>query len=525
MLADWIEGDLSGPDCETMLAELKQDHAFQETASQALLVRRHLEQGQFPTDSFTKQIIGTLRKDDAGTGQDLTRDVIANLQVSQKRKNHRQQFTTIAAIAAAFVISFLIWFQYSGTSDSSVASVIGIDGEALINQGRTLVQGDTLSAGDVLTMKSGLVELVFQNTGVHAIATAPLSLTAKSGERIFLHIGDVKLHVPPQGVGFVVETAEREITDLGTSFVVTAQPKGSRVFVLDGQIEVGEKDGDQGRLMTEGEVASFGQNGEFNLISEDTNGLLERSNTAMGINQQALQGMILGINSDPDFAGNRPIEDIIGKQIAPLLRSGFQERSCLEGLAQGRPFRFSGIAGCYNYFADRSGLKGFEKQAGWLAWYHGNVSPPHAGRYRFWGYADNNLMVAIDGNPVFDGSRYDSSLHRISKVVRQNHPAWPCLNARAGFASGPWVTLGEGPVQIDILFGELAGTPTSGLLLVEFEDSSYETTFWGQPKWPLLLTENPTDSDRLELEKLRLHMEAKLLGSFSVSDESIWKVH
>ena len=82
-------------------------------------------------------------------------------------------------------------------------------------------------------MKEGIVELAF-GTAAHAIATAPLSLTVQTADRVFLNRGDLKLHVPPQGIGFVVETRERKITDLGTSFVVSAEQQGSQVFVLEG---------------------------------------------------------------------------------------------------------------------------------------------------------------------------------------------------------------------------------------------------------------------------------------------------
>jgi len=39
-------------------------------------------------------------------------------------------------------------------------------------------------------------------------------------------------------------------------------------------------------------------------------------------------------------------------------------------------------------------------------------------------------------------------------VPRENYPAWPCLNSKAGFAAGPWIEVGEDPVQFDLLFGE-----------------------------------------------------------------------
>lgn len=112
----------------------------------------------------------------------------------------------------------------------------------------------------------------------------------------------------------------------------------------------------------------------------------------------------------------------------------------------------------------------------------------------------------------------------IVHVPRQDHPTWPCLVAPAGFASGPWIELGNDPVQFDLLFGEKHGIRTSGLLLVEREGENYEETSWGQPKWPLFLTEEPGATQLKELDQLREHMEDKLSGSFSVSSDAIWRV-
>ncbi len=112
-------------------------------------------------------------------------------------------------------------------------------------------------------MQQGLIELAFRETGVHVVATAPLRMKLDSDRRVSLHEGQVKLVVPPQGVGFVVDTAQRKFVDLGTSFVVTASPKGSEVLVLDGQISVGEHDGESEDLMHEGEFARFDRNGKL----------------------------------------------------------------------------------------------------------------------------------------------------------------------------------------------------------------------------------------------------------------------
>ena len=65
---------------------------------------------------------------------------------------------------------------------------------------------------------------------------------------------------------------------------------------------------------------------------------------------------------------------------------------------------------------------------------------------------------------------------------------------------------------------------TSGLLLIERKGATYEKTYWGQPKWPLFLTEFPDEKQLVELEELRIHMEQKIMGSFSLSENSVWSV-
>ena len=109
-------------------------------------------------------------------------------------------------------------------------------------------------------------------------------------------------------------------------------------------------------------------------------------------------------------------------------------------------------------------------------------------------------------------------------IERIDNPALPCLIARAGFACSKWIELDSDAVRLDILFGEVGGNITSGLLLVEREGDNYEETFWGQPKWPIFLTEAPTGKETAEFQRLVDHLEQRTMGSFSVSEEAVWQV-
>ena len=244
------------------------------------------------------------------------------------------------------------------------------------------------------------------------IATGPLELTLDSDQRVSLLRGQVKLVVPPQGVGFVVNTAQRKFVDLGTSFVVSANADGSEVLVLDGQISVGDHDDASGDLMHEGDFAKFDQKGKLekqthvSLSQAFPELFLRATNPGDG----SLQGMILGYDKSTKINNEALAEDIIARNLLPLIRTGFRDHKCLAAFKRGEQLSFHGIAGAFHNFPDRAGLTPYSSEGGWMTWYHGQVIPPRPGRYRFWCYADNHLLLAINGNPVFEGSRSNSSL-------------------------------------------------------------------------------------------------------------------
>ena len=466
-------------------------------------------------------------------GSTLASDTWLRPQDQSNKRNERRRtiplWVTLTVIAASLAIAAFGWLLPTNDPalpmDTSIARVIRVEGLATVDKGRSLSQGTALFAGEVLSMSSGLIELAFRDSGVHVIATAPLQVKLNSDKRMALANGQVKLVVPPQGIGFVVDTEKRRFIDLGTSFVVTANSLGSEVLVLDGKISVESTDHEPASLMNEGEFAKFDQNGRTKkrTASRLSLALPEVSTAATNVNTRSLAGFAVGYHPSAELNKEHIKEDLIGRQLLPLIHSGFQNTSCLQPLQKSEPISFRGIAGAYHDFPQRTGLEPYAEPGGWLSWYHGNVVPPRSGRYRFWGYADNHLMVAINGKPIFEGSRRDSSFKELG-ISRTDNPALPCLIAPAGFACSDWIEVTDQPLQLDILFGEVGGSITSGLLLIEREGENYEETFWGQPKWPLFLTEAPGEEETTELHRLRGHMEEKTMGSFSIAEDAIWKV-
>jgi ferric-dicitrate binding protein FerR (iron transport regulator) len=444
-------------------------------------------------------------------------------------RRHTSIWLALTAIAIALVVGVLGSFRVPESTPAEkkrgIARVIRIEGEGQAGEGRKVVDGAELFAGEEVAMQRGLIELAFRETGVHIVATAPLRMKLDSDQRVSLNEGQVKLVVPPQGVGFVVDTARRRFVDLGTSFVVTAHAQGSEVLVLDGQISVNKHDGASRDLMHEGEFARFDHDGriEKRFPTRVSQALPELSRPATNPGDSSMRGVVLGYDRSMEAVKDRLAVDVIGRELLQLVQSGFRDHAYLDAFKEGEPLSFRGIAGAFHEFPDRTGLAPYAREGGWMAWYHGQVTPPRAGRYRFWGYADNHLLVAINGKPVFEGSRRESSFKTLG-IPRTNNPSLPCLIAPAGFACSDWIEVSGDPVRLDILFGEVGGNITSGLLLVEREGDTYEETFWGQPKWPLFLTETASADETEEFKRLITHLEQKTMGSFTIAEDAVWKV-
>ena len=415
--------------------------------------------------------------------------------------------------------------EVSAETNSTAAYLTRAEGSIVRNGAKLGTKDVGLKPGDTIELESGLLELVFRDTDVHIIAVPPLKMTVISNMAVRLDQGELKLHVPPQGVGFEVETQKRKIIDLGTSFVVNTSSNHSSVLVLDGKVSVEDTPGGEQLALVQGEVASFHKEGKVD-IRRALRGLPDLSASApAAATEGSLRGRFFAFGSDTILpARTFPLVDHMGAHFLPLVESGFTDESSLAGLQEGRTLAYDGIAGAYGKLAEQARSSESSRYHPWMMWYQGKLKAPKPGRYRFWGYADNYLLVAINGKPILNGSRFDTALREDLALKSERHLGFPCFNAKAGIASGEWIELGDEPVQVDILFGEMSNPYTSGILMIEREGEQYPNTYWGQPQWPLFLTRKPDSKRVSELEQLNDYLENSLKGSFSIPDDAVWQV-
>jgi hypothetical protein len=226
-----LENQLSDAEKVEFLALLRNDPQLRNRFSTHLQISEAISrlQPQRQDENFIRNIVDHVIAIESGSEEafvhDLTRRIV--------RKNWTRRAAIAAMITLAATGSFFAW-QYFPDSPP-VAFMMQIDESGNIVSNRGIPKGFKHSPS------SGLYRLNFINGAVVAIE-GPADFAIESGTRLRLHSGRLNAWCPESAHGFQVATATGTVTDLGTSFGVSASADGSSDFlVLDGLIEVSRK--------------------------------------------------------------------------------------------------------------------------------------------------------------------------------------------------------------------------------------------------------------------------------------------
>ncbi len=135
-----------------------------------------------------------------------------------------------------------------GSHGHHVTVVSEID--AVLTNGESNWDEAELVAGDY-QLRRGLLHLRFGG-GVMVYVEAPARFDVLSDKHIVLHRGRLSASVPPEGLGFTVDTPEAEIIDFGTEFSIDVESGTSEVHVFDGLVRVqprSRNDGEAGKAV------------------------------------------------------------------------------------------------------------------------------------------------------------------------------------------------------------------------------------------------------------------------------------
>jgi hypothetical protein len=202
-----------------------------------------------------------------------------------KQRILRRRIVKTLAAAAALTLASLFFLP----KNQEVATLVRMDfaGKVL---SRTPVK-----EGAKFDEKDGFLRFDFGNGAIVAVA-APARLVVTSGMEIKLESGKLNAWCPEPAHGFKVCTASADLTDLGTSFGVSASADGQSNFVvLDGSVEV-EKGAQKMRLDQGAAATSSTQKEALTEIAFDASAFKDTWRLASGI--LSTSGSVIAVSPD-----------------------------------------------------------------------------------------------------------------------------------------------------------------------------------------------------------------------------------
>ncbi len=125
-----------------------------------------------------------------------------------------------------------------------------------------------------------------------------------------------------------------------------------------------------------------------------------------------------------------------------------------------------------------------------MAYYNGKIAAPETGRYRFWGIADDILMVRVKNRLVIDAN-YPNIKGKVTDW-KSDDPRSRKLKSgnEQGYVIGDWFHMTKGkPVDMEVLIGELPGDWFYCRLLIEQDGVEYPKGKDGRPILPVFKTQ------------------------------------
>ena len=157
-----------------------------------------------------------------------------------------------------------------------------------------------------LRLKSGLAQIVFYS-GARVVIEGPTELRLISPSEASCQSGRLIAEVPPQAKGFRVNTAQMNVTDLGTSFGLEARERRTELHVFKGRVEFQPVASPAKQNLKEGAGAVTENSGPTRFISANAPAfaslfdLQQRSSAAEVMRHEAWRAASSRLDEDPSL--------------------------------------------------------------------------------------------------------------------------------------------------------------------------------------------------------------------------------
>ena len=185
------------------------------------------------------------------------------VEVASPWHGRRWIVATVAAAAAVVAVLLLPLLRDLSNPVSPVATV-EISGDSTYKAGDTIMAGNTIHSGGFETLLLRLRD----GTRLEMRAQSRIAIeSAEDGALVRLNNGSILVRAAKQTDGHLyVKTSDTLVSVLGTLFLVESLPQGSRVAVLEGEVEV--RLGTETTKLAKGQQASSNSEIEFASVEE-----------------------------------------------------------------------------------------------------------------------------------------------------------------------------------------------------------------------------------------------------------------
>lgn len=225
-----------------------------------------------------------------GARELLEEDVFAG-EVSRTKKSSTALLLTASGLLCCLLVAGVLLFQHDLPEPAPPAGFwpAGSNIGALIRAGGgqsgSQSSPSPLMAGQILESSANNHRIQLSN-GVSCTLQGRSRIKLLSPSEVLLERGTLLAHVPPEAVGFRVDTQSARIIDLGTTFSVTsADDGGTELRVFQGSVSIRSKTAPQRQLqpwmVNAGETARLSSAGDMevapaDLLPEETDRSLQR---------------------------------------------------------------------------------------------------------------------------------------------------------------------------------------------------------------------------------------------------------
>jgi hypothetical protein len=234
LFADYARDGISAEQLETLEAALREDADLRRDFIEYMNVDSALSDLAALSESEVAEI--EVAKHGGGSTTRIARHSASSTRATAEAWRAHRVAGIAGSVAATLLLATILWVTNPfADNDVPVATVLARVDAALVYAGQRYDDGE-LAVGEY-RLDRGLLQLRFHG-GVAVYIEAPARFDAVSGDRLLLRSGRLSASVPPEGVGFTVDTPDAKVIDFGTEFSVDVESSASEVHVFEGLVRV-----------------------------------------------------------------------------------------------------------------------------------------------------------------------------------------------------------------------------------------------------------------------------------------------